>query len=128
MAGVVKKILIVDDSRVNIIKAEFILKNQGYPTLSAESGMAALKTLSMNKIDLILLDVDMPEMNGLETLEAIRSNPDTAKIPVIFVTSDSSTDTIVEAAKHNISGYVKKPFSEEELLTHVTNAFKKKRG
>lgn len=118
-----KTILIVDDTNVNILKAEFILKNEGYTTLKANSGMACIKKLKTNHVDLILLDIEMPEMNGFETLSVIRSDPTTKDIPVIFVTSDKETDIVLKAVKSKVVAYVTKPFTEEELLGHVTKVF-----
>lgn len=118
-----KVILIVDDTNVNILKADFILKNEGYTTLKATSGMSCLKVLKTNHVDLVLLDIEMPDMNGFETLDEIRKNPATKDIPVIFVTSDHDTDIVLKAIQKKVAAYVTKPFNEEELLTHVTKVF-----
>lgn len=114
-----KTILIVDDTNVNILKADFILKNEGFKTLTANSGEACLKVLKTHQADLILLDIEMPEMNGFEVLDALRSNANTSSIPVIFVTSDKDTDIVIKAIQKKVSAYVTKPFNEEELLSHV---------
>lgn len=114
-----KTILIVDDTNVNILKADFILKNEGFKTLTANSGAACLKVLKTNHADLILLDIEMPEMNGFEVLDALRSNPNTSDIPVIFVTSDKETDIVIRAIQKKVAAYVTKPFNEDELLNHV---------
>lgn len=114
-----KTILIVDDTNVNILKADFILKNEGFKTLTANSGAACLKVLRTNHADLILLDIEMPEMNGFEVLDALRSNPNTSDIPVIFVTSDKETDIVIRAIQKKVAAYVTKPFNEDELLNHV---------
>lgn len=114
-----RTIMIVDDSHVNIFKAEAVLKESGYTTISAISGKECLKKLKLNKPDLILLDVKMPEMDGFETLDNIKSNPETRNIPVVFVTAENSVDNVIEASKHDVAGYVTKPFSKEELLNHV---------
>lgn len=112
-------IMVVDDSKVNILKAEHILKEYGYATLTAESGMDCIKQLKLKHVDLILLDIEMPEMNGFETVDLLRGDSRTANIPVIFVTSDKSTDIVIKASQKKIAGYITKPFDEDELLNHV---------
>lgn len=114
-----RKIMIVDDSKVNILKAEHILRENGFETMSAESGKECLKTLLLHRADLILLDIEMPGMNGFETIEEIRRHPNLADIPVVFVTGDNDMEIVVKASKYKVSGYVVKPFSEDELLLHV---------
>lgn len=120
--GLRNRVMVVDDSHVNILKAEHILKENGFFTASAISGAECLKKLKMDKADLILLDIEMPQMNGFEVLEALRSDPETAKIPVIFVTADKSVDVVLEAAKKNVAAYVTKPFDADQLIGHVRKA------
>lgn len=113
------KIMIVDDSKINILKADHILKEYGFETITASSGAECLKELKINNISLILLDIEMPDMNGFETLEEIRKHPESASIPVVFVTADKSMDAVVKAGQYKVAGYVTKPFKEEELINHV---------
>lgn len=117
--GLQKRVMIVDDSKINILKAEHILKENGFFTVSATSGPDCLKKLKLNKVDLILLDIEMPQMDGFEVLEALRSNVATSHIPVIFVTSDKDIDTILMASQKHIAAYITKPFNDTELIEHV---------
>lgn len=122
------RVMIVDDSKVNILKADHILKENGFFTVTALSGEECLKKLKMEDADLILLDIEMPDMNGFETLDALRANPHTANIPVIFVTADKSMDIVLKASQLKVAGYVTKPFDESELINHVRKTLAESKG
>lgn len=72
---------------------------------------------------MIKLDVEMPVMNGMKTLERIREMPEYAKIPVMFLTADASKDTVISAGKLDVAGYVKKPYDPQELLERIEKFF-----
>lgn len=114
-----KKILIVDDDAMNLRMAEFILQQKNYEVHTVESGMECLLYLRDNKVDLILLDWEMPVMSGIKTLEIIRENKDMADTKVIFLTAFAEMDNVMEASKMGIVGYVTKPFLPQELLQRV---------
>lgn len=117
-----KKIVIVDDDVMNLMMAEFILQEENYEVLKLESGMDCLNYLKDEIPDLILLDIEMPVMNGFKTLEVIKGNEKTAAIPVIFLTASADVDTVVEASRLGVADYVKKPFYPQELIKRVKNA------
>lgn len=117
-----RSIMVVDDSKVNILKTEHILKEAGYNVISATSGPQCLKALKMNKADMFLLDIEMPGMNGFETLLAIREIPEYKDTPIVFVTSDNTMEIVIKASQYNASGYVTKPFTRDELMVHVEKA------
>ena len=121
------KILIVDDDPMILKMAEYILSRyKQYKLLQASSARAALKTLrEETDIDLILLDVEMPLMDGIETLIRIRSDELTRSIPVIFVTADSSMNTLSKALKFGISGYITKPFTPTYFLKKINETLNK---
>ncbi len=103
-----RKILIVDDEPMNHRIIEHIIKEEGmYQIISAEGGREALDILEKEKVDLIMLDVVMPEMNGLETLRRIREKYPT---PVVLMTADKTLDTSTEFAELGCDDYVTKPF------------------
>jgi putative two-component system response regulator len=113
-----KTIFLVDDNIVNL--------NTGKNTLSAlykvatfGSGKILLKILEKNIPDLILLDVMMPEMDGYETLKAIKSNEKTAHIPVIFLTAKDDDDSEAEGFSLGAADYIAKPFSPPMLLKRI---------
>lgn len=120
--AVAKKILVVDDDAMNLKMAEFILAQKNYEVVTVESGMECLLYLRDNQPDLILLDVEMPIMSGMRTLEVIRDNEELLEIPVIFLTALAEAETVMEAAKLGAVGYVTKPFMPQELLARVEKA------
>jgi CheY-like chemotaxis protein len=85
----------------------------------AKSGELALSVLKSTRVDLILLDIEMPDMSGFEVLEFIKKLPDIKDIPVIFVTSHVSTELITKALKSGAKDYIMKPFEPEVLLRKV---------
>lgn len=119
-----KRILIVDDDLMNLRFAEFVLKDNNYTIIKAESGMECLEIIKTTKVDLILLDIEMPVMNGIQTLELIRNNDKYKNIPVMFLTADAVLESVVKAAQLGAVEYIKKPFKPEELLFRVNKFFK----
>ncbi|MDD6991136.1 MAG: response regulator [Oscillospiraceae bacterium] len=121
------KILLVDDDPMILKMAEYILSRyKQYKILQASSGRAALKILrEETDIDLILLDVEMPLMDGIETLIRIRSDELTRSLPVIFVTADSSRETLSKALKFGISGYITKPFTPTFFVKKINEILNK---
>ena len=118
----VQKILVVDDDDMNLKMAEFILKKdmKDIEVILADSGMKCIDLLQREKVDLVLLDFQMPMMNGLKTLEIIRKREDMKDIPVIFLTASSDRDTVVKAGMMGVQGYIKKPFMPKDLIDRVS--------
>lgn len=113
-----KEILVVDDDRTNLIMAERLLSNE-YQIVSVTSGEQALKFLSKRKPDLILLDINMPEMDGFEVMRNIKGNEEWEKIPVIFLTADRDTETEVECLEMGAVDFVGKPFEPEIVRNRI---------
>lgn len=114
-------ILIVDDTPNNLRLLSETLSEQGYEVQCAISGKLALMAVKNAPPDLILLDIKMPEMDGYEVCSALKSQPDTAEIPVIFL---SSLDDVIDKVKaFQVGGidYITKPFQVEEVLARVAN-------
>lgn len=114
-----KRILVVDDDVMSLRMAEFILSQNGYQVHKAESGMEGLLYLRDEEVDLVLLDVEMPIMSGIQTLEIMKANAELSNIPVIFLTAAADSDTIQEAEKRGAKDYVTKPFISQDLLNRV---------
>jgi CheY-like chemotaxis protein len=114
-----KKILVVDDDPMNLKMAEFILKQKNYAVSKAASGMECLDLLEKHDFDLLLLDVEMPVMNGFKTLEKIREKSKWKRLPVAFLTADANSGSVSEAAKLKAVAYIKKPFMPQMLLEKV---------
>jgi len=112
-------ILIVDDISANLKVVGGILNNVGYTTTFATSGKQALLRISNSKPDLIMLDLMMPEMDGLEVCKTIKENPDYQEIPIIFITASHEEEHLVNAFELGAVDYLTKPFRKPELLARV---------
>lgn len=116
-----KKVLIVDDTPENVYVLMGILKDL-YDVLVAASGEKALKILSrVPDIDLILLDIMMPEMDGYEVCSIVKANPDTVNIPVIFVTALTADDNEAKGLELGAVDYITKPFNPALVRARVKN-------
>jgi class 3 adenylate cyclase len=113
------RILIVDDTPANIQSLAAILKEKGYQISVATNGKQALDALARVQPDLILLDVMMPEMDGLETCRRLKAAEQWQHIPVIFLTAKTETTDIVQGFELGAVDYVAKPFNPHELLARV---------
>ena len=117
-----KRILVVDDDSMNLVRTKMIFGKQ-YDVVLAESGEAALNKLKAENIDLVLLDIEMPDMNGIETFERMKELP--VKVPVIFLTASGYEDDVMSAIRLGAVNYLKKPFYPEELMKRVAKEFEK---
>jgi len=110
-----KRILIVDDN-ISILK-QISSHLNGYEVLLAKSGMSALEICGKEKPDLILLDIEMPGMNGFDVIVRLKQNPSTEKIPVIFLTASDDSALEVKALKLGARDFITKPV-EKNILIH----------
>lgn len=122
-----QKILIVDDNPKNIELAANILRLENYNVSYARSGKAALVKTSLIDFDLVLLDIMMPEMDGYEVCMALKENPKTSEIPIIFLTAKSEIKNVLHGFELGAVDYITKPFSPEILLARVKNHLEIKR-
>lgn len=113
-----KHILMVDDNTTNLKVAAQVLQ-PFYQLSMAKSGKQALSFLKKNKPDLILLDINMPEMNGYETLEEIKLNPNSSNIPVIFLTASTDIESEVKGMQMGALDFITKPFEEQVMLSRI---------
>lgn len=113
------KILIVDDSEANLQVLGHALIKNGYHVTIANSGKQCLKLVSAQHHDLILLDINMPEMDGFEVIQQLKTNTETSNIPVIFLTARTQTEDLVNAFSKGAVDYITKPFNLPELLSRV---------
>lgn len=117
-----KRIMIVDDEPITIKMCEFILKRHDYEVVSAMSGRQCLDYLrnyDNPPVDLILLDIEMPILNGFNTLSSIRQAESLKHIPVMFLTATATQETVMEAIRLGVNSYLKKPFLPNELIEKV---------
>ena len=117
-----KRILVVDDDDMNLTRTRIILKND-YDVILVNSGMKALDTLKREKVDLVLLDIEMPNMDGFETFRQMKEFAD--GIPVIFLTASGLEDDVVNAINLGAVNYLKKPFIPKELQRRVAQECEK---
>src|SRR5206468_2098255 len=115
-----ERILVVDDTPANIQTVAAILKGKGYQLSVATNGKQALDALTKIRPDLILLEVMMPELDGFETCQRIKSSEAWRDIPVIFLTAKTDTADIVKGFEMGAVDYVGKPFNAHELLARVS--------
>ena len=115
------KILTVDDSRMirTIIKG--VIETLDFEALEADCGTTAMEVLGRHgkEIALVLLDWNMPGMNGLEVLKAIKANDSLKHIPVMMVTTEAEKSNIVRAIQNGAVNYLTKPFQQEDLVTKI---------
>lgn len=112
-------ILVVDDSPDNLTLLCDIFESQGYQTRVAENGRLALKLVEAELPDLILLDINMPDMDGYEVCTVLKSLPETRDIPVIFISGMDDIGDKVKAFEHGGVDYVTKPFKITEVLIRI---------
>jgi signal transduction histidine kinase len=117
-------ILVVDDQFQNVELLNAYLVPQGYDVVKAASGKEALEKISSDPIDLVLLDVMMPNMSGLEVLEKLRADERTRLIPVVMVTTLKETEDRIKALETGCDDFLSKPFDKHELLARVRSLLK----
>lgn len=115
------KVLVADDEEDVVEVIQDRLEAYGFTVVTAGTGREALRKLSSEKFDGLFLDVKMPEMGGIEVLEAIRKTD--RKIPIIIITSSSSRESAIEAIAKGASDYVLKPFEWEELKAKIEKVY-----
>lgn len=115
------KILIVDDVMSNVLLLKVLLTNEKFAIATASNGRQALEQVEKENPDLVLLDVMMPDMSGFEVAQHLKSNPNTADIPIIFLTALNSTADIVKGFQVGANDFISRPFNKEELIIRVTH-------
>lgn len=120
------KILIVDDFSTMRRIVKNLLRDLGFTNTSeADDGLTALPMLQGGKFDFLVTDWNMPGMQGIDLLKAVRADPELASLPVLMVTAESKKDQIVEAAQAGVNGYVVKPFTAATLKEKIDKIFER---
>jgi DNA-binding response OmpR family regulator len=114
-----KEILIVDDEPSIIVPIQYLMEQQGYNVLVAENGEYALDIIFKYKLDLILLDIMLPGIDGYEVCEIVRLNPDFRDVKIIFLTAKGREVEIANGMALGADAYIVKPFSNEEVVAKV---------
>lgn len=120
------KVLVVDDS-VTIREGIKSLLEEDYEVAAAESGIAAIRAITLNRPDLVLLDYEMPVCDGKQTLEMLRSDKAFADVPVIFLTGRRDPGSMIEVMPLNPAGYLLKNLKPEEIKREIDNFFKRRK-
>lgn len=120
------KILIVDDFATMRKVIRNLLKQLGYENIvEAEDGVAALRILRSQKIDLVISDWNMPNMTGLELLKEVRADGELKATPFLMVTAEALQDNVIAAVKAGVSNYIVKPFTAEVLNEKIAKILEK---
>ena len=122
-----KNVLIVEDSKaIRTMIRVSLEETGGFFAVEAGNGFEALKTLPTRPFDLIITDINMPDINGLELIGYVKSNPDYKDIPLVIVSTEKSEEDKKRGIALGAKGYVVKPFKKEELMAMVTKVLEGK--
>jgi two-component system chemotaxis response regulator CheY len=119
-------VLIIDDSAAirKILQRVLMQANIGVGKIhEANDGQEGLARMASESVSLVLSDINMPNMDGLEFLKAVKANPDWKSVPVLMVTTEGGQDKVIQALQLGASGYVKKPFTPEQIKEKLATAF-----
>ncbi len=120
------RILVVDDFSTMRKIVKNVLKQLGYNNIEeAENGAEALQKLRSKKFDFVVSDWNMPNMDGLEMLKAIRSDAELKHLPVLMVTAEAEKDKVIAAIKAGVNNYIVKPFTAETLKQKMEQIYQK---
>ena len=119
------RILIVDDEPINQRMLSYSLRKAGYTVSVAVNGQAALDMIQTSEVDLVILDISMPVMDGISLLRLIRKDPVSEKLPVIILTASGDEEEIAVAEQIGVSGFLTKPSSSRLMLETVLLALEK---
>ena len=122
--GTQKKLLLIDDDPNLILLVKDYLEFRGYEVVTAENGREALEVLDQQTPDMVICDVMMPEMDGYSLVSAIRSDPKTSWIPVLFLSAKGQSQDRVKGLNIGADVYMVKPFEPEELVAQVESSLK----
>lgn len=113
------QIMVVDDDQDTVTILSRHLQREGFVPIEANSGAQCLKLVLENEVDVILLDLMMPAMDGFEVVRALRDNPETADIPVIMITARDDLDARAEGMRLGVSDFLAKPVFRRQLASRV---------
>jgi two-component system alkaline phosphatase synthesis response regulator PhoP len=125
MATATKKILIVEDEKDILHLVQFYLEKEGYRTCTAVTGLEGLKLTKSEHPDLVILDLMLAELDGLEVCKQIRADPRTARLPIIMLTAKAEESDTIVGLELGADDYVTKPFSPKALVARVKALFRR---
>jgi DNA-binding response OmpR family regulator len=113
------QILVVDDDQDTVAILAHHLQREGFVPIQANSGAQCLKMVHENEVDVILLDLMMPDMDGFQVVKALRDDPETAEIPIIMITARDDMDARAEGMRLGVSDFLAKPVFRRQLASRV---------
>lgn len=116
-------ILAIEDSQAIRRTYENFFKTTEYDLITAENGVEGMEMVVNHQPDLILCDLQLPKMNGIDVTDRLTAHPKTSHIPIIIVSCYNDKNTILQAMNHGATDYIVKPFQFSELLERIKNAF-----
>jgi CheY-like chemotaxis protein len=117
--GSIAQIMVVDDDLDTVTILTRYLQREGFATIEALSGPQCLRLLAEHHVDVILLDLMMPEMDGFEVVRALKNNPATAEIPIIMVTARDDIEARAEGMRVGVSDFLAKPVFRKQLANRI---------
>ncbi|MDY0291627.1 MAG: response regulator [Desulfuromonadaceae bacterium] len=114
-----KTILVVEDEESLLKLESILLTSKGFDVIGAANGKIALDILAKEKVDLVLLDIMLPEIDGFEVCQRIKSNPETKDLPVIMLTAKKSQEDLSRADEVGADWYVTKPFKSAKVIETI---------
>jgi len=118
------KIMIVDDCLTTRKLLGHYLKSRGYSVVFAENGLDALEKLSAERVNLIMADLNMPYMDGMELIKTLKTDPNLSDIPVLMVTTENDVMEKERALQVGADGYIVKPVTGEAIVEYIKNIMK----
>lgn len=113
------KILIIEDNEQNMYMLTYLLESEHYEIIQAFSGIAGIEATKTNKPDIILLDIQLPEMDGYTVAKKLRENPELKDIPIIAVTSYAMPGDREKAIESGATGYIEKPINPDTFVSQM---------
>ena len=114
-----KKILVVEDNDTNLYLITFILEKKGHNVIAAKTGEAGIELALKERPDLILMDIQLPGINGLETTRRIRASPAIADVPILALTSYALVGDREQVLSAGCTGYIEKPINPETIMAEI---------
>lgn len=114
-----RTILVVEDEESLLRLESILLTSKGYEVIGVPNGMAALEALEQQSVDLVLLDIMLPEIDGFEVCRRIKQNPETRKLPVIMLTAKKSHEDMARGDEVGADWYITKPFKSAKVIETI---------
>lgn len=114
-----KKILVVDDSSVVRMSLDMLLKENGFQVTTANDGALGVDAAKADTFDLIITDINMPNMNGFDLIKNVRDMEDNKFMPILVLTTESDSELLKKGKNYGATGWIVKPFTNEALLNTV---------